>query len=43
MQFVDAAADLAALSTRARPRPERYVMDVHISVGYLHSGYPIMG
>ncbi len=26
----------------ARPRPERYVADVQISAGYMHSGYPIM-
>ena len=26
----------------ARRRPERYVADVQISAGYMHSGYPIM-
>ena len=40
-QVLDAAADLATIS-RERARPERYVADVDISVGYMHSGYPIM-
>ena len=26
-----------------RDRPERFVMDVQISVGWMHSGYPMMG
>jgi hypothetical protein len=38
---VDAMADLVGLP-RARLRPERYVADVQISAGYMHSGYPIM-
>ncbi len=38
---LDAAADLAA-RPRERDRPERYVADVQISAGYMHSGYPIM-
>jgi len=33
--------DLAAIP-RERERPERYVTDVQISAGYMHSGYPIM-
>ena len=37
----DACADLAA-RPRTRERPERYVTDVQISAGYMHSGYPIM-
>ncbi|MEZ0230939.1 MAG: M60 family metallopeptidase, partial [Planctomycetota bacterium] len=35
----------AAFALAARPlplRPERYVTDVAISAGYMHSGYPIM-
>jgi hypothetical protein len=38
---LDACADLAAIP-RERTRPERYVADVQISAGYMHSGYPIM-
>lgn len=37
----DAAADLATIP-RERRRPERYVADLQISAGYMHSGYPIM-
>ncbi len=37
----DAHADLATID-RHRKRPERYVADVQISAGYMHSGYPIM-
>lgn len=37
----DATADLATID-RDRKRPERYVADVQISAGYMHSGYPIM-
>ena len=35
---------VAELATRPieRERPERYVVDVQISAGYMHSGYPIM-
>lgn len=40
---MDSAADLASLPTRSRPRAERVVLDVQISAGWLHSGYPIMG
>lgn len=40
-RVLDAAADLAG-RPRARARPERYVADVEISAGYMHSGYPIM-
>jgi len=38
---MDCCADLAAWP-RERERPERYVPDVQISAGYMHSGYPIM-
>lgn len=38
---LDAAADLAVIP-HERARPERYVADVQISAGYMHSGYPIM-
>ena len=40
-RVLDACADLAAIP-RQRPRPERYVANVQISAGYMHSGYPIM-
>jgi len=40
-RVLDACADLAA-RPRRRDRPERYVADVQISAGYMHSGYPIM-
>lgn len=40
-EVADAAADLAA-RPRDRDRPERFVADVQISAGYMHSGYPIM-
>jgi len=40
-RVMDAAADLATIS-RTRRRPQRYVADVQISAGYMHSGYPIM-
>ncbi len=40
-QVLDAAADLATIP-HERVRPERYVADVKISAGYMHSGYPIM-
>ena len=39
-EVLQACADLAGLSTRERP--ERFVADVQISAGYMHSGYPIM-
>jgi len=38
---LDCCAELAALPLN-RSRPERYVTDVQISAGYMHSGYPIM-
>jgi hypothetical protein len=38
---MDACADIAGWP-RERKRPERYVADVQISAGYMHSGYPIM-
>lgn len=37
----DAMADLVGIP-RARSSPERFVADVQISAGYMHSGYPIM-
>ena len=37
-----AAQDSFAASAPRR-RPERFVSDVQISAGYMHSGYPIMG
>jgi len=40
-RVLDAAADLATIP-HDRQRPERYVPDVQISAGYMHSGYPIM-
>lgn len=40
-RVLDADADLAGIP-HERPRPERYVADVEISAGYMHSGYPIM-
>jgi len=40
-QVLDADAELAGL-LKERERPERIVSDVQISVGYMHSGYPIM-
>lgn len=45
MTFWDELSDAhAALATTApdRMRPERFVADVQISGGYMHSGYPIM-
>ena len=45
MQFwdgvIDRCAELAGIPAD-RPHPERYVADVQISAGYMHSGYPIM-
>ena len=41
MKVLAADADLAGIPAK-RMRPERYVADVQISVGYMHSGYPIM-
>ena len=40
-QVADAAADLYGIPRR-RLRPERYCVDIQISAGYMHSGYPIM-
>jgi hypothetical protein len=40
-RVADGAADLFQIP-RDRPRAERYVADVQISAGYMHSGYPIM-
>jgi hypothetical protein len=39
--ILDHAADLRGIS-RVRAKGERYVPDVQISAGYMHSGYPIM-
>lgn len=38
---LDGAADLYG-RPRERERAERYVADIQISAGYMHSGYPIM-
>ncbi len=40
-RLLDGAADLAT-RPRQRERPERYVADLEISAGAMHSGYPIM-
>lgn len=40
-EVADACAELAAWPLERR-RPERYVTDVQISAGYMHSGYPLM-
>jgi hypothetical protein len=40
-ELMDAAAELGAIDAKRR-RAERYVADVQISAGYMHSGYPIM-
>ena len=40
-EVMDACADLAGID-RNRPSPERFVSDVQISAGYMHSGYPLM-
>jgi hypothetical protein len=45
MQFwtrVVDAQDEISNEAKDRKRPERYVCDVQISAGYMHSGYPIM-
>lgn len=41
VKVLDADADLAGIP-RERACPQRYVADVQISAGYMHSGYPIM-
>jgi hypothetical protein len=41
VHVLDACAELAARPVE-RERPERYVADVQIGAGYMHSGYPIM-
>ncbi|KAG2426364.1 hypothetical protein HXX76_013121 [Chlamydomonas incerta] len=40
-QILDGYADLA-LTSRDRARAERFLLDVDISGGWMHSGYPIM-
>jgi hypothetical protein len=40
-RVIDAASDLRGWP-RERPYPHRYVTDIEISAGYMHSGYPIM-
>jgi hypothetical protein len=40
-QVLDACADLASIP-RERKRAERFVFDVQITNGFMHSGYPIM-
>ena len=39
---LDLNAELAAWPSTARSSPERFVVDRQISIGYMHSGYPIM-
>lgn len=39
---LDLNAELAAWPSSARSSPERFVVDRQISVGYMHSGYPLM-
>ncbi len=39
---LDLSAELAAWDSTDRTSPERFVVDRQISVGYMHSGYPIM-
>ncbi len=42
-RLADAEDDLGGIPTKVRVgRPERFVADVQISAGYMHSGYPIM-
>ena len=41
-RVLDLNAELAAWPSAARLYPERFVVDRQISVGYMHSGYPIM-
>ena len=40
-EVMDACADLATIDHQ-RESPERFVIDVQISAGYMHAGYPIM-
>ena len=39
---LDLNAELAGWPSTARSSPERFVVDRQISVGYMHSGYPLM-
>ncbi len=39
---LDLSAELAAWPSHARSSPERFVVDRQISMGYMHSGYPLM-
>lgn len=41
-RVLDLNAELAAWPSTARRSPERFVVDRQISVGYMHSGYPLM-
>ena len=41
-RVLDLSAELAAWSSPARLRQERFVVDRQISVGHLHAGYPLM-
>ena len=41
-RILDLSAELAAWPSNARSSPERFVVDRQISMGYLHSGYPLM-
>ena len=41
-RVLDLNAELAAWPSTTRQSPERFVVDRQISVGYMHSGYPLM-
>ena len=41
-RVLDLNAELAAWSSPARLRQERFVVDRQISVGWMHAGYPLM-
>ena len=41
-RVLDLSAELAAWPSSTRSSPERFVVDRQISVGYMHSGYPLM-
>ena len=41
-RVLDLNAELAAWPSPARLRPERFVVDRQIRIGYMHAGYPIM-
>ena len=41
-RMLDLSAELAAWPSAGRSRLERFVVDRQISLGYMHSGYPLM-